>query len=201
MFSKFSSVHDDARKTSVAAVCTFAGGSLDAAAIVAKRIECPDLGSGFEYLSPYATARPSTSVNPDVAVVCASVPLAKSAKDDSVFAKGDLEATESNLDLIPLGPYGSVGTLFSSSGPDQTSYAVTKCARKSISTGKMPRTRRKPFLESSKIKLIVSPALPSSAKPAFSSQRKSPLVGGPKGLRCLSRSLSIWATWTIIVIW
>lgn len=88
-------------KTGVAGHRTLTGGSVNAAAVVAKGNGRPDLPTGSGFLRPSFTNGLSSFVALDVGAVCANVPLTKSAKNAIDPAEGDLKATDLNLDLCP----------------------------------------------------------------------------------------------------
>lgn len=121
-------------------------------------------------------------------MVCASVPLTKSVRSVSVSAEIHLEATESNKDLCPLGPSWSV--VAPPSVPNQAISAVTKCAKKPAAIGELPCTQRSLAPGVDKIKHTVVLASFISAKPAFSSQCRSPSVSLHKKARRFSNSVS-----------
>lgn len=73
-FSKFSSAQVDDLKKDVTGLCSLMGGSVDTAAVVAKKTDGPDLPLGSGSLRPVATTGPSSSVTFDAGVVYASVP-------------------------------------------------------------------------------------------------------------------------------
>lgn len=85
-----------------------------------------------------ATTGPSFFVASDAGVDCASVALTNSAKNVSVYAKGDLEAIESSSDICPFGASWSAAALLSV--PDRVSSAVPKHVNKPAATNKSPRT-------------------------------------------------------------
>lgn len=114
-------------------------------------------------------------------MVWASFPLTKSAVNVSVLAQGDVEATESILDIHPLGPSGS--TFLSLSVPDRASSVFPKHVKRSAATGKSPRTWKNLARGGSKIKLTVTLASSSSANLASFSQGRSHSVSPPNGAR------------------
>lgn len=77
-------------------------GFVDAATVVIKKTDSPDLPLGSGYLCPDSTINPYSSVAHDAGVVCASVQLTKSVKDVGVPAEGNVESTEFSSDVRPL---------------------------------------------------------------------------------------------------
>lgn len=99
-----------------------------------------------------------------------------------------MDATQSNSKFCPSGPPELSAALLSVSR--QSFSAVTKRAKKPTATSKLPRTRKQLAFGSGKLKLTVSLALSSSAKPASSSRRMSPFPSRPKRLRPFHSSAS-----------
>lgn len=82
-----------------------------------------------------------------------------------------------------LEPPGSIVAFLSV--PDRASYAITKRAKKPAARNMSHRTRKKLAPGDGKIKLMDPLASSRLAKPASSSQSKSPSVSRIKGARCL----------------
>lgn len=121
-------------------------------------------------------------------MVCARVPLAKSAKNVSVRAEGNLEAIEFSSDPHMSGLPGSAVALLSA--PDGAFPDVTRRAKRPAVICKSPRTQKKLASGGGKIKLTVLLAMSSSAKPAFSSQSRFLSVNRSKRSRRLRSSAS-----------
>lgn len=182
-FLKFSSVQNDALKKGVAGRCALTGGSVDAAVIGAERTDSTDSSSGSRSFRSDSFSGQSSSVDPDASVICASVSLTKLAKDISVLAEGDLESTESNSNLRPLGPPRSVvAPLFV---PDWASFVVSKRVKKPVATSNLPSTRKKLALGGGEIKDTVPPTSSRSAKPDTPSQSRSSSVSRPECACCV----------------
>lgn len=175
-------------KKSSARHCTLNDGSVNAAAVVAKENDGPNLSSGSGSLLPDGTSRPSSSVASDVGGACATVPLTESTEDVSVLAETDLEATESISDLRPLGLPGY--SVAPHSVPDRSSSAVSKCIKKPAAMSKSPRTPEKPASVGGKIKFSASLAFSSLSKPICFSHSRFLTVSGRKGARRLRSSAS-----------
>lgn len=77
--STLSSTQDDSLMAIVAGIQIIMGGSVDAAAVVAKGTDKLDPLLSSRSFCPKATAVPSSFAAPDADVVCVSVPLARSA--------------------------------------------------------------------------------------------------------------------------
>lgn len=155
---------------------------------MSKRTDVIDPPSGSESLCFDATTGLSPSFAIDSSVVCASVPLTRSAKDISVPAEDDQVAIESNSNLCSLWPLGSAVAPLSV--PEQASYSVTRLAKKLVAASKLTRTRKKPAPGGSDIKLTVPLDSSSSGKPASSSQSRSSSASRPKGTRRLRQIAS-----------
>lgn len=94
-----------------------------------------------------------------------------------------MEVTESYLDFHPLGPSGSRVAFLTVH--DEAPSAVTKRAKESVATAKLPHTQKKLAPGSGKIKLTFPSASCSFAKPAHFSHGMFSSVGRPKRSRRL----------------
>lgn len=148
----------------VAGIRTFTGGSTDASGYVAIWTGGCDPPLVFDSHHLVATTSPRPFVAPDANVAFATEPASKSAEDVRVPAKANLERTEFNSDLRPIGPFRT--TLARSFVPCKASSAVVK-------SGKNVFTSKKLTSSSVKMKLTVSHGLASLAEYALFSRSGS----------------------------